>query len=250
MQAGIAQLYSAGLRSGWSGVRFPAEAGNFSLHHCVQVSRPVLGPTQPPIQRVPRPLSLGVKRPGRESDHSPPSSAEVKTAWNYTSNSPIRLYGVVIIKKAQRQFYLYFKCDVFSGTCVSDFKMLRTSDPFYKSSAVNWFLFFFFIFSTALYQLNNYKASTQRPCRIVKTVPKYSGNPRSDSKTGGRLSWLRHFVIFLSTSRQVLIVCLKIGEDQDLPHACQSFLAVFPFDTVQTTHLSKRRLINYETHQV
>jgi len=36
-----------------------------------------LGPTQPPIQWVPRALSLGVKRPGREADHSPPSSAEV-----------------------------------------------------------------------------------------------------------------------------------------------------------------------------
>jgi hypothetical protein len=31
-----------------------------------------LGPTQPPIQWVPGALSLGVKRPGREADHSPP----------------------------------------------------------------------------------------------------------------------------------------------------------------------------------
>jgi hypothetical protein len=37
-----------------------------------------LGPTQPPIKLVPVALSLGVKRPGREADHSPPSSAEVK----------------------------------------------------------------------------------------------------------------------------------------------------------------------------
>jgi len=44
-----------------------------------------LGPTQPPMQRVPRALSLGVKRPGREADLSPPSSAEVKNAWIYTS---------------------------------------------------------------------------------------------------------------------------------------------------------------------
>jgi hypothetical protein len=42
------------------------------------VSRTALGPTQPPIQWVPGSLSLGVKRPGREADHSPPSSAEVK----------------------------------------------------------------------------------------------------------------------------------------------------------------------------
>jgi len=31
-----------------------------------------------PIQWVPGYLSLGVKRPGREAGHSPPSSAEVK----------------------------------------------------------------------------------------------------------------------------------------------------------------------------
>jgi hypothetical protein len=34
--AGIAQRYSAGLRAGWSGIRVPAGAGNFSLHHCIQ----------------------------------------------------------------------------------------------------------------------------------------------------------------------------------------------------------------------
>jgi hypothetical protein len=39
-----------------------------------------LGPAQPPIQWTPWDLSLGIKRPGREADHSPPSSAEVKNA--------------------------------------------------------------------------------------------------------------------------------------------------------------------------
>jgi hypothetical protein len=41
-------------------------------------SRPVLGPAQPPIRCVPRALSPGVKRQGREAGHSPPSSAQVK----------------------------------------------------------------------------------------------------------------------------------------------------------------------------
>jgi hypothetical protein len=42
------------------------------------VSRPPLGLTHPPIQWVPGALSLGVNRPGRDADHSPPSRAEVK----------------------------------------------------------------------------------------------------------------------------------------------------------------------------
>jgi hypothetical protein len=45
--------------------------------------RRAVGPTQPPIQWVP-----GVKRPGCESDHSFPSSAEVNNAWSYTYISP------------------------------------------------------------------------------------------------------------------------------------------------------------------
>jgi hypothetical protein len=39
-------------------------------------SRPALGPTKPPIQVVPRSISKGIKRPGREADNSHPSSRE------------------------------------------------------------------------------------------------------------------------------------------------------------------------------
>jgi hypothetical protein len=51
-------------------------------------SIPALGSTQPPIQRVPVALFLGVKRPEREADHSPPISAEVNKMWMYTSTPP------------------------------------------------------------------------------------------------------------------------------------------------------------------
>jgi len=44
------------------------------------VPRPALAPTQSPIQWVPGALSLELKQPGREADHSPPSSTEVKNA--------------------------------------------------------------------------------------------------------------------------------------------------------------------------
>jgi len=40
--------------------------------------RTALEPTQPAIQWAPGALSLRVKRPGREADHSHPSSAKVK----------------------------------------------------------------------------------------------------------------------------------------------------------------------------
>jgi len=52
------------------------------------MSRLALGPTQPPILWVPWALTTGIKWPGLEADHSPPSSAEVKNAWNYTSTPP------------------------------------------------------------------------------------------------------------------------------------------------------------------
>jgi hypothetical protein len=48
-------------------------------------SRTALEPTQPPIQWVSDALSLEVKRPGREADHTPSSSAEVKNVCSYIS---------------------------------------------------------------------------------------------------------------------------------------------------------------------
>jgi len=46
-------------------------------------------PTQPLIQWIRRPF------PRNEADHSRPSSAEVKSAWSYTSASSIRFHSVV-----------------------------------------------------------------------------------------------------------------------------------------------------------
>jgi hypothetical protein len=62
------------------GVRVPAGSIFFST-----LSRPVLGFTQPPTQCVTGAHFPGVKRPGREADHSPPTSAEVNKMRAYTS---------------------------------------------------------------------------------------------------------------------------------------------------------------------
>jgi hypothetical protein len=52
-----------------------------------------MGRTQPPIQWVPGPLSLGGKRQERELEHFPPTSAEVK---NGGAISPLPLVGTEI----------------------------------------------------------------------------------------------------------------------------------------------------------
>jgi hypothetical protein len=56
-------------RCGLDGLGIESRWGRDFLH----MSRPVLGPTQPPVKWVPG-FSPGLKRPGRDSD---PSSAEV-----------------------------------------------------------------------------------------------------------------------------------------------------------------------------
>jgi hypothetical protein len=62
--------------------------GELGIFLCTTASRTTLGPTQPPIQWVPGALSLGIKRPGCEADHSPPSSAEVKECVELYFHSP------------------------------------------------------------------------------------------------------------------------------------------------------------------
>ena len=49
----------------------------------LHLSRPALGPTQPPVKWVPV-LSRGKKRPGRDADPSSPSRAVVKKEQNST----------------------------------------------------------------------------------------------------------------------------------------------------------------------
>jgi hypothetical protein len=61
------------LTTGWMiGVRSPAEAKDFSPSPCVQTGSEV-HPASYPMG-----TERGKARPGRDADHSPPSSAEVK----------------------------------------------------------------------------------------------------------------------------------------------------------------------------
>jgi hypothetical protein len=85
----ISKSYSSvGIALGYGlddrGLGFDSRRG-LGIFVLTTLSRTALGPTQPPIQWVRGALSLGVKRPGHEADHSHPSGAAVKNSWNYTS---------------------------------------------------------------------------------------------------------------------------------------------------------------------
>jgi hypothetical protein len=55
-----------------------------------------LGSTQPPIHWVTGALSRGVKRPGREEEHSSPSSADVKNGGATYLKLPMRHHVMVL----------------------------------------------------------------------------------------------------------------------------------------------------------
>jgi hypothetical protein len=59
-------------------------------------STPALGPKQSLVHWVSGALTPERKWLGREAEHLPPPSAEVKIAWSYTSIPPIRLHSVVL----------------------------------------------------------------------------------------------------------------------------------------------------------
>jgi hypothetical protein len=76
-----------------SRVRFPAGAGNFSLHHRVQNG----SGAHPASNRMgPRGSFSGGKASVHEADHSPPSSAEVKEWAELHLHFPIRHHVVVL----------------------------------------------------------------------------------------------------------------------------------------------------------
>jgi hypothetical protein len=99
-----------GLVDHGSRVRLPEGAGNFSPHHHVQNSSGAHPASYPMGTRG---SSLGVKRPGREADHSPPSSAKVKECMELYLHSPIRLHGVVLGLKISTGTLLCSKCHRF-----------------------------------------------------------------------------------------------------------------------------------------
>jgi hypothetical protein len=75
-------------------------------------SRPALGPTHPPTLWVPRVLSPRAKWPGREANHSPPTRAEIKNAWNYTPTPPYFLMAWCLVKHRRFRIFTAMKIQV------------------------------------------------------------------------------------------------------------------------------------------
>jgi hypothetical protein len=80
-------------------------------------SRTAVGPTQPPIQRVPGVVFLGAYRPRREAEHSPPSNAEVKEGVELYLHFQCALMAGAKLKKHRDNFtLLYFTLLYFTLT--------------------------------------------------------------------------------------------------------------------------------------
>jgi hypothetical protein len=91
-----------GLDDWMIGVRIPAGAGNFPLRHRVQTGSEARPASYPMITGAP---SLGVKRQGREADHS-----RSKNAWSYTSTPQYALMAWCLVKKRDNfTFTLYIR---------------------------------------------------------------------------------------------------------------------------------------------
>jgi hypothetical protein len=68
-------------------------------------------------------LSPGIQRQGREANHSPPSSAEVKNAWSYTSTPQYPFMASCLVK--HRNNFIF---------------TLKISGHLYKSQSFSLFL--------------------------------------------------------------------------------------------------------------
>jgi hypothetical protein len=102
----IAQLVQW-LGNGLDGPRFDSWHRKVCLFS--KTSRLTLQPTRPPIQWVVGVLSLEVKQPGHEADHSVPSCDKVMNQSSYTPIPP---------QPAQEQLHLYVLYEIYDISCV------------------------------------------------------------------------------------------------------------------------------------
>jgi len=73
----------------------PGKSRDFYLCHHVQTGSGVHLASYPMGSRG---SYTGVRRPGRETDHSPISSAEIKNGWSYASTTPYAFTPWCLVK--------------------------------------------------------------------------------------------------------------------------------------------------------
>jgi hypothetical protein len=124
---------------------------NYGTFLNATASRPAPGPTQPPIQWVQGALTPEVKRLGRDADHSPPSTAEVKNMWSYTSTPQYVFMAWWSVKHESTRtalplFFLpSFLSSLFFLLYSSPFLFLQLSFSLYFASCFPPFIISFFL---------------------------------------------------------------------------------------------------------
>jgi hypothetical protein len=165
---------------------------------------------------------VGVKRPGREADDSPPSSAEVKEWVVLYLQSPNTPYGVVLSYKkgagitlplplpfnlmawysggAQGQLYLLPFTHILQITFIMFWSCSVSVKSYIILQLIMFIYFVSHVFSKKLYFEAGY-------C-INNAVDLNSEGTRFVSRPGYRLSWMRCFDFNCDIFRQMLGQCL------------------------------------------
>jgi hypothetical protein len=94
------------------------------------VSITALGPTQTPIQCVTGALSLGVKQPGCEADHSSHLVPRSKNEWSYSS-TPQYAFMAWRLVKHRDNFTFTFNVFILRSPSLGDFPRLVLLPPSY-----------------------------------------------------------------------------------------------------------------------
>jgi hypothetical protein len=97
-----------------TGVRFPARAGTFSFLHRIQTSSGVHSASYMTGNGV---ISPWVKRAVRGDARSPPSSAEDRNVWSYTSTPPYDFKVWYLLK--HKNIFTVVKCFIYMFMTVS-----------------------------------------------------------------------------------------------------------------------------------
>jgi hypothetical protein len=85
-----------------------------------------------PIYRNSR---LATKRPGREDDHSPETSTEVKKTWNYTSTLLYTFMAECLISQARGKLYFCTEVQILVKIHFFDKKILALIRVLHKTSS-------------------------------------------------------------------------------------------------------------------